>query len=333
MLAWVEVARIEKTVFISYRRNSANWVALLIYQNLTQKGYDVFFDYKGIASGSFELAILENIRARAHFLVLLTPSALKRVDEPGDWLRREIETALDAQRNIVPILLDGFDFQTQYIARLLTGKLATLSEYNGLEVSEVYFEAAMQRLCDQYLAKPLNAVVHPASSQAALAVRDLRANIARSAHWRRSWRFVVAVVASIASVIVVVGVMYSEFTARWRVASSSLTSRASAAENAVVAPISKPTTPDGTTIGRPSPTVAPPTSSASSELKSIPPTKTPHRGAAIASATKVNANSKTNSPTFSVAGAAPSASASNPDPNSLRISRIREVVKRLDGGK
>jgi hypothetical protein len=73
--------RIEKTVFISYRRTNAPW-ALLIFQNLTQPGYDAFFDFTGIASGDFESVILENIRARAHFLILLTPSVLERCDEP-----------------------------------------------------------------------------------------------------------------------------------------------------------------------------------------------------------------------------------------------------------
>jgi hypothetical protein len=95
---------VEKTVFISYRRTNAPW-ALAIYQDLTHNGYDVFFDYLGIASGDFESIILENIRARAHFLILLTPSALERCGEPGDWLRREIETALEARRNIVPLML------------------------------------------------------------------------------------------------------------------------------------------------------------------------------------------------------------------------------------
>ena len=56
-------------------------------------------------SGDFERIILGNITARAHFLVLLTPSALERCDDPGDWLRREIETALANQRNIVPLML------------------------------------------------------------------------------------------------------------------------------------------------------------------------------------------------------------------------------------
>ena len=75
--------RIEKTVFISYRRINIPW-ALAIFQNLTHHGYDVFFDFNGIASGDFESVILGNIKARAHFLVVLTPSALERCDEPAD---------------------------------------------------------------------------------------------------------------------------------------------------------------------------------------------------------------------------------------------------------
>jgi len=68
--------RVEKTVFFSYRRTNIPW-ALAIFQNLTQNGYDVFMDYGGIASGDFERVILGNITARAHFLVLLTPSVLE----------------------------------------------------------------------------------------------------------------------------------------------------------------------------------------------------------------------------------------------------------------
>ena len=77
------MASIEKTVFISYRRKDISW-ALLIYKHLTERGFDVFFDYTSIASGDFEQSIIGNIKARAHFLVILTPSALDRCNQPGD---------------------------------------------------------------------------------------------------------------------------------------------------------------------------------------------------------------------------------------------------------
>ena len=166
--------RIEKTVFLSYRRTNIPW-ALAIFQNLTQHGYDVFFDYNGIASGDFERVILGNITARAHFLVLLTPSALERCDNPADWLRREIETALASKRNIVPLMLEGFDFGTPRIANQLRGKLAALKHYNGLSIPPEYFLEAMERLRGRYLNVPLIAVLHPASLSAQRAATEQKA--------------------------------------------------------------------------------------------------------------------------------------------------------------
>ena len=103
------MASIEKTVFISYRHKD-NYEALAVYQYLTSQQYDVFLDYASIPSGDFEKIIVSNIKARAHFILILTPTALDRCREPGDWLRREIETAIDEKRNIVPLFFDDFSF-------------------------------------------------------------------------------------------------------------------------------------------------------------------------------------------------------------------------------
>ncbi len=172
--------RIEKTVFISYRRTNLPW-ALAIFQYLTAHGYDVFFDYTSINSGDFEQVILENIKARAHFIVILTPSALERCEEPGDWLRREIESALAARRNIVPLMFEGFDFGSPSIARHLSGKLAALKQYNALNVPADYFDEAMSRLCSRFLSVPLEAVLHPASKSARAAVKEQQAAAAGAA--------------------------------------------------------------------------------------------------------------------------------------------------------
>jgi tetratricopeptide (TPR) repeat protein len=154
------MGRIEKTVFISYRRTNLPW-ALCIYQNLTMHGYDVFFDYLSIDSGNFEKVILENIKARAHFLVILTPSALERCKEPGDWLRREIETAMDEKRNIVPLMLESFDFGSPSIKDALTGKLASLNKFNGLRVYSEYFFEAMEKLRNRYLTVAIDDIELP----------------------------------------------------------------------------------------------------------------------------------------------------------------------------
>lgn len=165
------MARIEKTVFISYRRTDV-YTALAVYQDLKNQGFDIFFDYRSISSGAFEQIIISNIKARAHFLLILTPTALDRCNEPGDWLRREIETAIDEKRNIIPLLFKGFQFGIPSLSEKLTGKLQGLSGYNGLNVHEDYFDEAMYRLRTQYLNSPLNTVLHPVSTLVQNAVKE-----------------------------------------------------------------------------------------------------------------------------------------------------------------
>ena len=164
--------RIEKTVFLSYRRTNISW-ALAVFQNLTQHGYDVFLDYSGIA-GDFERVVLENITARGHFLVLLSPSALsvatiRQIGCEGKW------RLLWRERNIVPLMLEGFDLGTPKIASQLTDKLAALKHYNGLSIPPEYFLEAMGRLRDKYLNVPLTAVMHPAFLSAQRAATEQKA--------------------------------------------------------------------------------------------------------------------------------------------------------------
>jgi hypothetical protein len=174
------VARIEKTVFVSYRR-ADRWPALAVFKDLTQHGYDVFIDYDGIASGDFERAIVDNIRARAHFIVVLTPTALERCDDPTDWLRREIEVALEAKRNVVPLLLDGFRFDTPIAVQRLQGSLGALRRYQGLKVPEDFFDAAMERLRSKHLAVAVEAVLHPAPAHAQQVAQEQREAASKAA--------------------------------------------------------------------------------------------------------------------------------------------------------
>jgi tetratricopeptide (TPR) repeat protein len=175
------MSRVEKSVFVSYRRTNS-FHALAVYQDLTRNGFDVFMDYRGIDSGSFERVILENIASRAHFVVILTPSALERCDEPGDWLRREIEYALENKRNIVPLMFDDFSFSTPSIARYLTGKLELLKAYNAQRVPADFFDEAMEKVRTRFLNVAVDAVMHPRSSEAEAAVeREQRAAAAQPA--------------------------------------------------------------------------------------------------------------------------------------------------------
>ncbi|MDX1993235.1 MAG: tetratricopeptide repeat protein [bacterium] len=150
----------DKTVFISYRRSVSAFIARAVFQDLRYNGYDVFMDVESIDAGAFDTVILNQIAARTHFLVILTPGAVERCTEPGDWLRREIEHAMDLRRNVVPLLVNNFDFRDAQ--KYLTGKLAHLQRHNALTVPHDYFEEAMHRLRTRFLRNPRPVEVIPA---------------------------------------------------------------------------------------------------------------------------------------------------------------------------
>jgi len=123
------MTQIHKTIFISYRRAN-QFMAQAVHQNLMANDYDVFIDYKSIGAGSFGDVILRQIEARAHFLLILTPSALERCSDPNDWLRREIEHAIVHKRNIVPLMFAGVKMGE--VEKYLTPAMQVLPKYNAL---------------------------------------------------------------------------------------------------------------------------------------------------------------------------------------------------------
>ncbi|MBN1680208.1 MAG: tetratricopeptide repeat protein [Anaerolineae bacterium] len=160
----------QKTVFISYRRNVSSFIARAIFQDLRAHAYDVFMDTESIDSGVFDTIILNQIAARAHFVLVLTSGTLDRCDEPGDWLRREIEHAMQLQRNIVPVLVNDFRFDQQ--AQYLSGKLEQLPRYNALNVPHEYFEEAMNRLRSRFLKQPVSGTIQPTPKHEEIAVQQ-----------------------------------------------------------------------------------------------------------------------------------------------------------------
>ena len=92
--------------------------------------------------------------------MLLTPSSFERIDESDDWFRREIEAALRTQRNIIPLMLEGFDFDVN-LSRQLPASIADITRYNALRVPVEYFEQAMARLVERFLKVPVEDVIHP----------------------------------------------------------------------------------------------------------------------------------------------------------------------------
>ena len=147
-----------RSVFISYRRQLSETLALLIRNHLVEHRFDTFMDLKNLDGGEFERTILNQIEAREHFIVLLQPGSLGQIGEAGDWLRREIAHALAHRRNVVPIIANGFEFRRDLV---LPPDVARLPSFNGVPIQPGYFDAAMERLRTRFLKTPLKPPAAP----------------------------------------------------------------------------------------------------------------------------------------------------------------------------
>ena len=94
-------------IFISYRRQGGAQYARVLSLMLERAGYSVFLDYDELTDGVFRPEIENAIREADVFLLVLSPGALDRCTDPGDWVRREIELALADHKQIVPVNPDG----------------------------------------------------------------------------------------------------------------------------------------------------------------------------------------------------------------------------------
>jgi len=108
----------ENLLFISYRRadSSPHSLALRLELERNLRAANVFLDTKTIRSGVNWPEYIQNALDAANVvLVLIGPlwlgldeSGTRRIDDPEDWVRREVHYALSHKPNrVLPILLDG----------------------------------------------------------------------------------------------------------------------------------------------------------------------------------------------------------------------------------
>ena len=98
---------IDVDIFISYRRVDGRDYARNIMQALKIVGYPkVFFDYNSLRDGIFNTQILDAIYSCKDFILVISPLALKNCGREGDWVAREVRTAIKYQKKIIPIVIE-----------------------------------------------------------------------------------------------------------------------------------------------------------------------------------------------------------------------------------
>ncbi len=124
------------TIFISYRREPAADLARLIHDRLVARGYDVFLDVETINGGRFATIIQREIAARDVLLVILTPTTLE-----SEWVRREVQTAFENNKTIVPLAAHGFTFGAG-----LPPEVSDLGNHDAVRWEHDFADAAFERL-------------------------------------------------------------------------------------------------------------------------------------------------------------------------------------------
>src|SRR5512142_2402287 len=129
-------------IFISYRRDDSQYIADRIYEYLVRKfGLEgVFKDLDSIPLGQDFSEVIKTKVGQCDVLLAVigdkwlaaaNPEGKRRIDDPGDWVRLEIEAALDRKVPVIPLLVNGAVMPR---GEQLPASVGPLANRNGMPV-------------------------------------------------------------------------------------------------------------------------------------------------------------------------------------------------------
>jgi hypothetical protein len=141
-------------IFLSYRREETTAQTGRLYDQLSNRfgEHQVFMDIDSIALGAdFEQAIREAVGSCRALLVMLGSGWLdigdddgsRRLDDPSDYVRLEIEAALERDIVVIPILVNGADLPP---ANALPDALRPLVRRQALPLGDASFRTDVAKL-------------------------------------------------------------------------------------------------------------------------------------------------------------------------------------------
>lgn len=141
-------------IFISYRReDSAPWAGR-VYERLTKefKADHVFMDVDNIAPGlDFTRELEQQVGTCEVLLAIIgkrwvdarNAKGERRLDDPHDFVRIELQAALERDIRVVPVLVDGASMP---LNDELPAPLQSLTRRNAIELTHARFGSDVQRL-------------------------------------------------------------------------------------------------------------------------------------------------------------------------------------------
>jgi hypothetical protein len=93
--------------------------------------------------GRFDQALLNCVAETPNFLIVLSRNCLGRCNVPDDSFQKEIQQAVDTERNIIPIFVSDF---AQPPDSRLTDAVKTALKFQGYQYSHVRFQDAINEV-------------------------------------------------------------------------------------------------------------------------------------------------------------------------------------------
>lgn len=159
----------ETDIFISYRRVDGRDYARNIQLALAKEGFpNVFFDYNSMRDGMFNEQILTAISHCKDFILVLSPQSMLRCANEGDWVAKEIQTAIESGCKIIPVQInEPFTNWPEDLPRRFN--FIKQIEFLTLRTDE-YFDASITRLVSWLDTKPARAISSTSTEHFALKV-------------------------------------------------------------------------------------------------------------------------------------------------------------------
>lgn len=158
-------------IFISYRRVDGRDIARTVQLALKAKGYEnIFFDYDSLRDGLFNEQIIDAINMCKDFILILSPESMKRCCNEGDWVARELDTAIKAGCKFIPLNINGSfqEFPADFPRSLSVVKYIEQTKL----MTDEYFDASIEMLISRLDSKPVRHAVKSAVCNVQLSIDE-----------------------------------------------------------------------------------------------------------------------------------------------------------------
>jgi hypothetical protein len=151
---WISRRSTPARIFVSYRRDdSGGWVQGL-HDRLAEHFGDhvVFMDLNDISPGSDFVATLNRSLKETRVVLVVIgkrwgevrdSNGQRRLDDPADWVRLEVQKAISGGKRVIPVLVDGAEMPD---AGVLPEDIQTLGRYQAVKLYPDQFNSGMQML-------------------------------------------------------------------------------------------------------------------------------------------------------------------------------------------